>query len=414
MKVTGIIAEYNPFHMGHQYQLTYVKKKLGADYIVIAMSGDYVQRGTPAILPKHIRAEMALHCGADLVLELPAQIASSSAEFFARGAVSLLDGIGVVSHLCFGSEEGRLEGMLASARILNEEPDEYRQVLRGLMKEGKTFPFARNQALLQYMRSNRITSLSDPDEEVSRLLSLPNNILGIEYCRAILERQSSMIPVTLRRQGADYHEKNLKKDQAPSASALRAILKKADSTSDLREWIPERIIPLLQKEVCGNAFITEDDLDLLLHYRLLSLNAGQLTEYQDISPALAQRIQNRLNDYRSFSQFSQLLKTKEMTRSRIQRVLLHLVLGIRTSSGEIPYARILGFRRESAPLLKEIKKRGHLPLITKTANAASVLTPDALEFLEVNTRASNIYESIFCRKTDRAFVHEYQKPVIIL
>ena len=136
MNVIGIIAEYNPFHKGHQYQLSYAKEQLNADYIVIVMSGDYVQRGAPALLPKHLRAKMALKGGADLVLELPVQSSAASAEFFAEGAVSLLDGIGAVTHLCFGSEEGEISGMLSAARILNEEPKEYQELLRYFLKKG--------------------------------------------------------------------------------------------------------------------------------------------------------------------------------------------------------------------------------------------------------------------------------------
>lgn len=413
MNVTGIIAEYNPFHKGHQYQIDYVRKQLKADYIVVVMSGDYVQRGAPALLPKHLRAKMALNGGADLVLELPVQSSAASAEFFAQGAVSLLDGIGAVTHLCFGSEEGEISGMLSAARILNEEPKEYQEALRHFLCEGYSFPYARNQAFLRYSKS--IPS-SAGTEEITRLFSSPNNILGIEYCRSLLKRNSSIEPVTLKREGSGYHEKDLIPRQAPSASAIRSFLCRAGQLSDcdvLNDMIPESSLSLLLKALKTNGFLTEKDFDLLLHYRLLTLSPDEMKGFQEISSKLAQRIRKRLNEYEGFSQFAGLLKTKEITRTRIQRGLLHLLLGVQSSAREIPYARVLGFRRAASPLLKEIKKRGEIPLITKAANAPALLSADALRFMETNTTASNIYESILCKKEGRAFIHEYQKPIVI-
>lgn len=412
MNVIGIIAEYNPFHKGHQYQLSYAKEQLNADYIVIVMSGDYVQRGAPALLPKHLRAKMALKGGADLVLELPVQSSAASAEFFAEGAVSLLDGIGAVTHLCFGSEEGEISGMLSAARILNEEPKEYQELLRYFLKKGYSFPHARNQAFLRY---SNVSSFAGA-EEISRLFSSPNNILGIEYCRALLKRNSSIEPVTLKREGSGYHETDLIPRQSPSASAIRRFLSEAGRLSDcapLNDMIPGSALSLLREALETNGFLTEKDFDLLLHYRLLTLSPEQMEDFQDLSSELAQRIKKHLNEYEGFSQFSGLLKTKEITWARIQRVLLRLLLNVQSSAKEVPYARVLGFCREAAPLLKEIKKRGTIPLITKTANAPGLLSANALRFMEINTTASNIYESILCRKEGRAFVHEYQKPVVI-
>ena len=193
-----------------------------------------------------------------------------------------------------------------------------------------------------------------------------------------------------------------------------AFLEKSPDCSALKEWLPEGSLSLLQNAAAADSFLTEKDLDLLLHYRLLTLTAEQMMEFHDISSDLAQRVCRQLNKYQGFSQFSDLLKTKEITRARIQRGLLHLLLGVRTPAREVPFAHVLGFRREASPLLKEIKKRGTIPLLTKLASASDHLSSEALAFLDVNTRASNIYESMLCKKERRAFVHEYQKPVVIL
>lgn len=421
MNVTGIIAEYNPFHLGHMHQMNYIKEVFDSDYIIVVMSGDYVQRGTPALLPKHVRTEMALRCGADLVLELPVQISSASAEFFARGGVSLLDNLQVVNSLCFGSEEGNTERMLHMARILNQEPEEYKKLLQNFLKQGKSFPAARSQALKEYLCQT--ASPAKKSASVDSLLSSPNNILGIEYCRAILKLHSSIKPVTLKREGAAYHETSLLSGQNPSASAVRNFLTSGNipetghiqpKLSLLSPMLPPPSFALLKEALEKKEFLTEHDLDSILHYCLLSEVSGNFAQYADVSQELSDRIRNQLGSCRSFSQFAELLKTKELTRARIQRALLHILLHIKEAPPGLSWARVLGFKKDSAPLLKEIKKKGNIPLLTKPADAHKVLSPDSLSLLEENTRASNIYESLLCQKSGKTFKHEYQKQILII
>ena len=225
MKTAGIIAEYNPFHKGHEYQIRYTKEKLKADYVIVAMSGDYVQRGTPALISKHARAEMALRCGADLVLEMPVSISTASAEAFAMGGVSLLDSLGIVDILCFGSESGEISALKELAEILVEEPEEYKKLLKSFLSEGLTFPAARSQALTEYFKNPRNFSGDDFDgvltpllNEVTQILNTPNNILGIEYCKALLRLNSQICPVTIRREGMGYHETTVPEGDSASSS----------------------------------------------------------------------------------------------------------------------------------------------------------------------------------------------------
>ena len=213
MKVTGIIAEYNPFHRGHKYQIDYCKKELHSDYVVVVMSGDYVQRGTPALLPKHVRAEMALRCGADLVLEMPVSVSTASAEAFAMGAVSILDGLRVTDYLCFGSEYGEISALQELAAVLVSEPEEYRLFLKKFLSAGCSFPAARSQALVEYFKNpHNFTGdtfdgiLTPLLNQITQILNSPNNILGIEYCKALNRLKSSLKPVTLKRQGMGYHD----------------------------------------------------------------------------------------------------------------------------------------------------------------------------------------------------------------
>lgn len=408
MKIAGIIAEYNPFHKGHQYQIEYTRQRLGADYVIVAMSGDYVQRGTPALLPKHIRAEMALKCGADLALELPVSVSTASAELFAKGGVNLFENLGVVDLLCFGSESGSVSGLKALASLLTKEPYEYRCALKKYLSQGKSFPSARALAVQEYCQ----TVSDDSLEHAEELLLSPNNILGIEYCKALLQLKSSIEPCTLKREGAGYHDTSLF-NQNPSASAIRKhFLSSENNLKDMRDALPKEVFPLLLKAFEENSFVTEEDLSLLLHYRLLEEQDFSL--FLDVSPDLSRRICNTRNKYQSFSQFVSLLKTKELTQTRIQRALLHILLQVKETPENIPFAKVLGFRKESAQLLKEIKKRSSIPLVTKVSDAAKFLAEPDKKLLYETVFASNVYESILCQKTAKPFQHEFEKQLVII
>ena len=435
MKVTGIIAEYNPFHKGHKYQIDYCKKKLNSDYVIVAMSGDYVQRGTPALLPKHVRAEMALRCGADLVLEMPVSVSTASAEAFAMGGVSMLDGLHIVDSLCFGSEYGKVSALMELAEILVEEPEEYRQLLKEFLSNGLSFPSARCQALTEYFRNPHNFTGDDFDgvltpllNQIVQILNSPNNILGSEYCKALLRLKSNIKPVTLKRQGMGYHETLAETDGSDrfsctdgntfaSASAIRELLKATltpETISRIASQVPDEISLLLASSLQRNEFLTEDALDPLLSYCILKENADSFCSYLDVSRDLAERIMNRSNELNGFLQAASFLKTKELTQSRIQRALLHIILGIREVPATVPYARVLGFRRESSTLLKEIKDSSSIPLITKLADANSLLDESGRSFLYETVFSSNLYEKLLCQKSSRNFVHEYQKQIVIL
>ena len=435
MKVTGIIAEYNPFHKGHKYQIDYCKKKLNSDYVIVAMSGDYVQRGTPALLPKHVRAEMALRCGADLVLEMPVSVSTASAEAFAMGGVSMLDGLHIVDSLCFGSEYGEVSALMELAEILVEEPEEYRQLLKEFLSNGLSFPSARCQALTEYFKNPHNFTGDDFDgvltpllNQIVQILNSPNNILGIEYCKALLRLKSNIKPVTLKRQGMGYHETLAETDGSDrfsctdgntfaSASAIRELLKATltpETISRIASQVPDEISLLLASSLQRNGFLTEDALDPLLSYCILKENADSFCSYLDVSRDLAERIMNRSNELNGFLQAASFLKTKELTQSRIQRALLHIILGIREVPATVPYARVLGFRRESSTLLKEIKDSSSIPLITKLADANSLLDESGRSFLYETVFSSNLYEKLLCQKSSRNFVHEYQKQIVIL
>ncbi len=432
MKVCGIIAEYNPFHNGHKYQIEEARKCLGADYLIVAMSGDFVQRGTPAIFDKYTRAHMALLAGADLVLELPVSIATGSAERFALGGVTLLDSLGVVNDLCFGSEAGDLSALCALSRILACEPPEFQQKLREALTSGYNFPQARAMALSAYLTSKDSDTASDfrgynlpenlSSEELQSLLSSPNNLLGIEYCKAIDRIHSSIRPFTIKRLGLSYHDSgNPASERNPSATFLRKLLLDSQGKDSFEElslssYVPEELLLLYKECWDSRSLLSEDSLDLLLHLRLLENSKDFLTRFMDVSPALADRIIRLSNRYQGFTSFAELLKTRELTYTRIQRALLHIVLetASRPNSDLLSYIHVLGFRKEASPLLKEIKRQSRLPLITKASQYKSLSPEISDREIRENLFVSNLYESLLQNKNKQAFRHEYEKPVIIL
>lgn len=419
MKVNGIIAEYNPFHKGHQYQIARSKQLTGADYTIVAMSGCFMQRGTPALLDKHVRAEMALRNGADLVLELPAFYAVSSAEYFATGAVALLDRLGVMDFLCFGSEAGELTTLNRIAEFLAEEPEPYRKLLKQHLKEGRSYPSARTQAVL---------SLLNLPEDTAHLFRSPNNILAIEYLKALKKQNSFAVPFTVMRSGSGYHDSKLDTCQC-SALAIRHALYHNSSTDGLQEQMPETAYKLLQKCAAASQTVFTNDFSSLLLYKLIAEREQGYARYADVSPELSDRILGNLYQFTDFRRFCELLKSKDMTHTRISRSLLHILLNITAkdmeqyqSLGHVPYARVLGFRKEAAPLLTAIKHNSSIPLITKLADSKNLLEETALHMLEKDITISTVYHGVAARKSglsaklpkESLIKNEYTTPLVIL
>lgn len=405
MKTIGIIAEYNPFHNGHAWQIAEAKKRTEADYAVIAMSGDFVQRGEPAMTDKFTRTKMALAGGADLVLELPVQYACGSAEYFARGAVSLLHRIGVIDTLCFGCENEDARAFHALAEVLAHEPDSFQAYLKEALSNGNSFPKARLEALKNWISKHPDCSLSA--DTCSSLLSSPNNTLGLEYLIACKRKGISMNVLPIKRTGTDYHalEPN---GQFASATAIR---KNPELAAD---YIPKESLSILQHAKSTCDFHCSKDYSALLHYALLMKK--DYCDFLDINSDLSDRIRNLLPQYESWNQFVTLLKTKQLTESRIRRCLLHILLGIRSdifAENRLPglsYARVLGFRKSAAPLLGKIKKEGQIPLLSKTSDAKRLLTESELVMFELNLRSSAIYHST---DTNRSSYDELRQPMIV-
>ena len=417
MKITGIIAEYNPFHNGHLYQIKQAREH-GADYIVIVMSGDFLQRGTPAVFDKWSRANMALSCGADLVIELPAVFATASAQYFARGGVSILNKLGCVDTISFGCESTDANMIQTLSSFLSKETEEYKIKLQNYLREGNSFPKARELALI---------SCLGPD--AATFASSPNNILALEYCIALRERNSDMNVLPIKREGSGYHDDTLSQNSFASATAIRQILDEYQHSrndtdnltipSELKYHIPKAVYSI----ICENStnYITQDDFSGLLHYKLLSEGSSSFAKYADVSEDLSDKIKKNINGYRDYTGFCELLKSKELTYSRINRALTHILLNITQEMYEdakandyAGYARLLGFRKEASPLLSEIGKNTSIPLISKLADASKILSEHELQYLEHDIFCSHVYESIVASRTGTSLRNEFQREIIRL
>ena len=426
MKIVGLIAEYNPFHNGHEYHIQQSLKETGADAAIIIMSGDYVQRGSPAIMPKYLRAEMALNSGAAAVFELPLCYATGSAELFAFGAVSFLDALGVVDCICFGSESNDVERLQVVADILCEEPELYQEYLRENLRSGMTYPTARHHALVSYMK----------DPSYTDLVRDPNNILGIEYLKALRVLESKMTAHTIQRVGSHHRDQDLTASYS-SATAIRSLLaysSSAISTVDsggtfdntpfhnilhqLEDQVPKSCLNILRDYHRVQYPIYQNDFSLLLKYKLLNKSPEHLTRYLDVSEDLANRICKQLNHFFNFKQFAELIKTKDMTYTRINRALLHIMLGTKKSNvqlylehGPHYYARLIGVRKDSSKVLSLISKKSSIPLLSKLSDTEKI-PGVGRKMLYHDILASNLYLSVITDKFRTAYESEHAHRIV--
>ncbi|MBR3811166.1 MAG: nucleotidyltransferase [Agathobacter sp.] len=411
MKVVGIVAEYNPFHNGHKYQIEKIKSETKADAIIVAMSGNFLQRGVPACCDKFTRTEMALRCGVDLVLEIPTIWATASAEYYAHAGVLLLAATGVVTHLCFGAETDDLATLTEISSILKDEPDAYKSQLSIALRSGISFPIARKQAL-KYALSHIRT------EKLDAILDHPNNILALEYLKAL---PTTIEPILIKREGAGYHDTEIN-IQLPSASAIRKTLFDSASFIDaIKNAMPKEAFDLLKESYERNELLCTNDFSESLGYCLMTQAEIGFSAYADCNVDLSNKIKKGINNYTFFENFIDTLKTKDMTYTRVSRCLLHILLGIKQSDyalsqtiGFAPYLRILGFKKDATNLLSEIKKASHIPILSKVADAGTLLLGDAKLFFEKDVYASNLYYQHSARKSKAKPKNEFTNQIVIL
>lgn len=412
MSTVGIIAEYNPFHTGHAYQISEARRITGADHVLVIMSGDYVQRGMPAVMDKYMRTRLALDGGADCIVELPVWMATSSAADFAEGGIAILDALGCIDYLCFGSETGELSLLMQAASLFLEEPPVFRQELKKQLSLGKSFPKARRAAWEAATGKN------------GNFLDLPNNILGISYLMALLKINSTITPVTIARKG-NFHSTELNQEFA-SASALRCRLIHEPSDEAalwpaLRPYLgSEQAFHRMKQEYGIRYPMDINDFWPILKSRLLT-QADSAELFADFPTELGNRLKACHFTCTSYEELAGKLKTAAFTRSRINRCMMHLLLDIRREqvdilkkSGSAFYARVLGFRKSHAGLLKDMSIQSRIPILTRSMPPDNLTEPAALSYA-MDTLAANLYESVKALKyPQKKPIHEYRQKIIVV
>lgn len=360
MKITGIITEYNPFHLGHLYHLEKAKIDTNAEGIICIMSGHFVQRGMPALIDKWTRARMAVENGVDLVIELPLVYSISSAEGFSDGAVSILNSTGVVQNIFFGSEHGETSDLDVIASTLSSEPAEYRGILKAALKKGFPYHTARSIALKEYL----------PKVCCGDILSNSNNILAIEYIKALKKLDSSIVPTTLKRVGADYNSSELSTIY-PSATSIRANLKQFSDLSQLKNSLPTNTYKTFCDLTKKNyKYVYGEDIFPYLKYKLLT-EGEKIKDILDIKEGLENKILKEIILSNSLDELILKIKSKRYTYTRINRILTSFFIGLENyktkeiMNTKTNYIRPLAFNNTGIKILKEIKDKGQIDILTK-------------------------------------------------
>ncbi|MBO4809822.1 MAG: nucleotidyltransferase family protein [Lachnospiraceae bacterium] len=402
MKIIGIAAEYNPLHEGHKYHLTQARKSLGADYIIVALSGDFCQRGVPAFLNKMTRAKMALLAGADMVVEIPAVYATSSAEGYALGSVGILDATGCIDNICFGMESKYTEELEICASKIRNAKDNAKDTMNSYFKSGKSYAGALSEIL--------------GDEEILT----PNNILGIEYINAILQIGSNIKPFGITRLG-DYSSESLVPSDSANYSSASAIRKSIeDDGFDLcLNEIPEETRELLMESYGKLGPLFVNDFSEELKHQLLINSVYGYEDYLGIDRSLSDRIKNLLPEYENYEQFIELVKTRNLTYSHVARAFLHILLNIRktsyivpSSKKPLPYIHVLGFRKGSEALLKELKASSKAPIIYTAEDSKALEGTSNMDLLNIDLISSQIYNSKLQKKYGVKVKADFASPVL--
>ncbi len=352
MKVAAIISEYNPFHSGHKYHIERTKELCGADYVVAITSGNFVQRGDVALFPKEIRAKAAIASGVDLVVELPTIFAMQSAEFFAKNAVAIANSLGIADFLSFGAECDDITKIIDISKLLSNEPSEFSDILKREMNSGCTYPVAVTNAVRELL-----------GDEYAEIISSPNNVLGIEYSKALLSEKSSITPIAVKRIGS-AHDSDIANDEFASASLVRKLILNGKSEEGLS------FTPGECKSIFENAQPHSIDImEKSILAELIKIPADTLSDISDVSEGLENRIKSAANEASSLDELVSVVKTKRYTQSRLRRIVLSAYLGITNNDRKlsVPYIKILDHNERGQELISKMKKTSTLPIARNTS-----------------------------------------------
>ncbi len=405
MKITGITAEYNPLHNGHAYHIAEARRLTGCDALVVAMSGDFVQRGEPALLDKWTRARMALMAGADLVVEIPALFCLGNASQYASASVRLLESLGC-DHIAFGSGSGDADLLNDVAGRLTRCREAIAEGIRGCLDEGLSYPAARSK-VFRLIREKEGASEEQIERELA-ILAEPNDILALEY---VMNMQRAMPAVTSRK-GASYHDGIVPDEELQSASAIRDVLR-AGNPADVSDWVPDYVM----EEFTAGQLSFADEWTRIVRYAVLSMRAEELDDCPSGGEGLGNLLIESVKTFDLLSDIIKAVKSKRYTYTRISRLCMQAVLGIsrsRFSMDEPSYIRVLGFREKGRFLLSEVKKNSgsRLPVLTNINKEATGLDEAGTALLGLDVHASDIYNLVSGRDTSTLSDHRVS-PVIV-
>ena len=345
--ILGIVSEYNPFHNGHAHHLQVSKQLTKTDFTVAVMSGNFVQRGDTALVDKWTRTEMALRAGVDLVIELPTVYALSSAENFADGAVKILNSLGVVDYISFGSEIGEITPLTEVANVLYKEPKEFSSLITAQLRSGLSYPKAREIALTQFFGSSK---------KYSDIVSNPNNILGVEYLKSLKRHRSHIKPLTIKRDYSDYNSTK-EKNGIASATAIRTMIK---NKKNVHYVVPYETYELLDECISSGKIVPSLAVfEKEIIYTLRKMSLSEIAALPDVSEGLENKIKFAANNFNTLEELIANIKSKRYTQSRIQRILLYALLNIsqkdiNASKRATPYIRVLGFNKPGKRIISAI------------------------------------------------------------
>lgn len=420
MKTVGIIAEFNPFHNGHEYIIKKAKEITNAQRAIIVMSGNYIQRGGPAFMDKYQRTLIALNNGADIVIELPVCYSMSSASYFAYGAVNILNSLNCVDYLCFGCENNNIEELKNISQIISNDEENYNTIIKLHLKMGTSFCKSRELALKECL--SKVNKKEDNIYSYD-FLNQPNSILGIEYLVSLNKLNSKIIPKIVTRIDKGYHSLEITNKTFASASGIRKFLLDTNNLDEVKNFIPDNSLELLKNSYQKSFPIYENDFSEIIGYNLLfdQIENSSLSKTFDISDFVANRIENNLKYYTSVSDFISRCNSKSITSSYLRRGLFNIILGytkedynLFSLEGGVFYYRILGFNKKHQDILKTIKTNSSFPLITKLTNLPDSLSDTGRKMLELNLKADRIYRMVAMNKYGNYIKNEYENGVVIL
>ncbi len=402
LKAVGVIVEYNPFHNGHAYHLQQAKDKSEADVTIAVMSGNFLQRGEPALACKWTRTEIALANGADIVIELPYAFATQKAEVFAGGAVSLLSAL-QADYLCFGSEDGTIERFHELVTFMDQHQHTLNRLIKQEVNKGVSYPKAASNAF-QVVKHERLLNLN-----------LPNNILGYHYVKAIKDQKSSILPLTISRRAANYHDDTLHDSSIASATSIRKEIEQSASIQAIQKYVPANSFSKLKKgyDVFGK-FVNWEELFPLLKYKLMTASLDELQTIYEIEEGIEHRFISKIQRATSFEHFIKLVKTKRFTWTRLQRMCTHLLTNakkdemyVALQTKKAKYIRLLGMSRAGQQYLNTVKKEFTLPFITNYSR-------DHRTLLKLDHQAACTYAMAFQPpEREKKLKKEISQPPII-